>query len=104
MGNRDIVAGILGRIPEQANAQIDTIRELLAAEDTDGVARVAHGLKGTAANVSAGGLRSAAEALEEAARRGDVGGSALWFIEVQEELRRYVDYIAKVLEGGADHV
>jgi len=64
----------------------------VALGHADQVERLAHSLKGAAANLSAEALRAAAARLEVMGRAGDLTTAPLCLAELQHESRRFLAY------------
>jgi signal transduction histidine kinase/FixJ family two-component response regulator len=88
MGDRQlagkIVKGFLGDVPSQLN----NLRNRLAEADQPGARLLAHALKGSAATVSAGGLRAIAQQMERAAASGQLDRCGELLPRAAEEFER----------------
>jgi len=71
MGDADLFARVLARFRKDYVHAAARIREALAAGDTELALRLAHTLKGASGMIEAVPLREAAQALEQALRRGE---------------------------------
>jgi len=71
MGDADLFARVLARFHKDYRHAAARIREALAASDTELALRLAHTLKGASGMIEAVPLREAAQALEQALRRGE---------------------------------
>jgi HPt (histidine-containing phosphotransfer) domain-containing protein len=71
MGDADLFARVLVRFRKDYRHAAVRIREALAAGDTELAQRLAHTLKGASGMIEAVPLREAAQALEQALRRGE---------------------------------
>ncbi|CAH0256298.1 hypothetical protein SRABI118_03103 [Massilia sp. Bi118] len=71
MGDAALFARVLARFRKDYRHATERIRETLAAGDIEVAQRQAHTLKGAAGMIEAVPLREAAQALEQALRRGD---------------------------------
>ena len=69
LGNIEFAQRIIVKFQESGGESLTGLEEALAAEDTEAIARLAHRIKGSSANVSALGLRARAAELEQAARQ-----------------------------------
>jgi len=94
MGNHELVTSILVRFQAQLLDALQKLQSALAAGNAEHLAKVAHGLKGTAATLSAEDIRRAAAELEAAGRGGDLAGAPEWLVVLSSEAQRYVDQIA----------
>jgi CheY-like chemotaxis protein/HPt (histidine-containing phosphotransfer) domain-containing protein len=75
MGDRSVACKVLAGFVEDFPVQLRRLAGQLGAGDAEGARRQAHRLKGAAATVSAGALRTLALEAEEAARAGQLDGS-----------------------------
>ena len=72
LGDDDaLIADLIGLFVEDYPAQLAAIEAAVTTRQLDALRREAHGLKGAASNLSAGGVIEAAAALERMAERGD---------------------------------
>lgn len=69
MGNIQLAERVVAKFLQGFGAEVAQIEEGLAAEDAEQVVRLAHRLKGTAANVSALGLREQMAEIEMLGRQ-----------------------------------
>jgi two-component system, sensor histidine kinase and response regulator len=76
LGQRETVAGLLGRFIAKAGAQMDELARALEARDATGFREVSHSLKGASWNLSARRLGDAALVAENAGRAGDMEAAA----------------------------
>jgi two-component system sensor histidine kinase/response regulator len=95
MGDAALFARVLARFRKDYRHAAERIRETLAAGDIEVAQRQAHTLKGAAGMIEAVPLREAAQALEQALRRGD-GHLAPRLERLEHALERVL------LELGAD--
>jgi HPt (histidine-containing phosphotransfer) domain-containing protein len=79
---------ILARFLETVPGQIASLRSLLEAGDAEGATRQVHSLKGAAANVGGERVRRVAQAMEQAARAGDLPATAGQLAELETECDR----------------
>jgi signal transduction histidine kinase/CheY-like chemotaxis protein len=78
-GDRELLVEISRLFVDDAPRHLQKIRQAIDARDGEALRRAAHGLKGAAANFDAEGVVSAARALEEIGRTGEVGAyDAAW--------------------------
>jgi signal transduction histidine kinase/DNA-binding response OmpR family regulator len=78
-GDRELLAEISRLFVDDAPRHLEKIRQALDAHDGESLRRAAHGLKGAAANFDADGVVSAARALEEMGRTGEMDApDAAW--------------------------
>jgi len=71
-GKRPLLARLISMFIDQHGQDLDLLNGALAAGDRDRTIRLAHTLKGTAGNLSAGEIQHQAARLEEIARRGSL--------------------------------
>jgi HPt (histidine-containing phosphotransfer) domain-containing protein len=98
VGDDGLVAGLVAQFDDDAGARLVALRDAVAAGDWTVVARVAHAVKGSAAQLGGVGLAAACVGLQRAAEADGAGiGAALSAVEVafarlrealQDELRR----------------
>jgi signal transduction histidine kinase/CheY-like chemotaxis protein len=65
LGKRDLYASLLNDFADAEENTPDAIRTALANNDVEGARRIAHTLKGSAANIGAGAVRDLAATLEQ---------------------------------------
>src|SRR5207253_7032306 len=75
-GNSALVARVFEEFQTQSAGDLVLLRSLLEKNGAPEVARIAHGLKGAAANLAAEPLRALAAQLEALARTGDLAAAA----------------------------
>lgn len=88
LGNEELVGQILGKLRSTVTGELERLRVACVEHDFATAARLAHRLKGTAANVEAAGLRQAAERLEAAARLEDPRAVAAAWTPLEEQCRQ----------------
>lgn len=81
----DDLKGIADAFCEQVPPQIDELDGWLAKGELDRIARCAHSIKGSAANLSAVRLSAAAARVEQAAKEGDLGAARQSVAAVRSE-------------------
>ena len=96
MGKQDFAERILHAFKGKVLGDLDALEGHVLAADAQKIAFVAHGLKGSAANVSAKGLHQAAAELEQVAKAADFGRVEACLEAVRREIRSCVDYLSKV--------
>ena len=84
-GREDLLGGLVDLFLETARHRLCELRDVVAAGDLLAAARLAHGLKGTCANMAATGMAGTAEQLERAAKSGDqpAVAAAISMLEVE---------------------
>lgn len=93
IGNVPLAQRLVVKFRTQVETDLNDLRDAIANGDKDMIAFHAHRIKGAAANLSAEGIRSAAEAVESRARSGDMSGTAKLFGSLEAEIdfiRKYV--------------
>ena len=93
MGDTELVDEVLDAFLQDMPPQIELLKRLLAANDQAESGRIAHSIKGAAANVGGKRLRKVAQAMETAAREGNLDAvrDAMGELEKQfEELRESI--------------
>lgn len=96
MGNLEFAERILGKFQQRAGNDLEELEKLLELHDAERLARVAHRFKGSAANVSAEGLRRIAEQIEESGRAGRLADVPAQIMQLRREWVRYVDCSASL--------
>lgn len=71
LGNRDFAERLLGTFVSELSGQLEQLAEFAEGGECEPLARLAHAVKGSAANASALAVRQAAADLERAANAGD---------------------------------
>jgi HPt (histidine-containing phosphotransfer) domain-containing protein len=69
-GEPDLLADLVEVFADDASARLEALREALIQADTDGIAKTAHTLEGSAGNLSASRMSHSAAQLEERGRSG----------------------------------
>jgi HPt (histidine-containing phosphotransfer) domain-containing protein len=94
LGNIDFVQRVLDKFQQRIPAELAELDRVLALNDGEQLARVAHRMKGTSANVSAAGLAQAAAEVEDlgrASRMADVPGA---IERLRDEWEKYLNYVS----------
>ncbi len=99
VGDKPFVSRILGRFQTQVGSDVERLRQAVLAGDASQAGRLAHAIKGSAANVSALGLSQAAAVLETQARAGKLSESEPCLAELSRELERFFDTLDEALES-----
>jgi len=95
-GKPALAAKVLQKLNDQANAALQQLTACVASHDADGIARIAHGLKGSAAMSTAEPLRQAAARLEELSRIPDLSWVDDSLASLREEVQRCHEYIQNI--------
>ena len=88
MGDRSLGQTVLVGFLEDVPHQIRVLKDRLSAGDVPLVERQSHTIKGAAATVSAGSLREAELAMEQAGKAGDLGRAAELVPRLEQEFER----------------
>jgi signal transduction histidine kinase/DNA-binding response OmpR family regulator len=92
-GKPALIAAVLGKFDTQATDAMTKLRQSATEGDCDGIARVAHALKGTAALIAAEDLRQAAARLEQLGRERNVAAVEPAYIQLQRQLDVCKNYL-----------
>lgn len=87
-GEPDLLAELVEVFVEDASARLKTLREALNQADADGVAKIAHTLKGSAGNLGASRMAHLAAQLEERGRSGNLDGAEDLLGELDSEFEK----------------
>jgi len=93
-GDEELMAEIIELFLEDAPEQLSAIREAFGQADIEALGRCAHGLKGSAGNVSAPALREVALEVERAAANGPLDGVDTMIGRLDAELARFRSIVA----------
>jgi len=95
MGSRSTATKIVGAFLGEAPGQIEALRRELESGNADDARRLAHTLKGAAANISAGALRAVALEAERAAREGRLACAVDLLPSMEAELHKLRNALAR---------
>jgi HPt (histidine-containing phosphotransfer) domain-containing protein len=98
MGKATIAKRVLEVFQKQAGEYLAKVEESAGKADAAGLAKMAHTLKGAAANVSAEGIRRCAAELERMGMAGQLKGIEQAMAPLREEVGRCLEHAPKVLE------
>ena len=100
MGNREIADRLIVKFCHKVAADMERLGT--AIHDADQVGRLAHGLKGTAANVACEQIRQLAERLETLARSSDLQEAPALLSRLEQTYQKLIvdGSVAKLLERG----
>jgi HPt (histidine-containing phosphotransfer) domain-containing protein len=98
VGDKSFVTRILDRFQTQVGGDVERLRQAVLDGDASQATRLAHSIKGSAANVSALGLSQAAAVLETQARAGKLKEAEPCLAELSRELERFFDTLDDALE------
>lgn len=85
-GDRDLLVEIVGLFLDDCPRRMASGRLALGAGDTATLARIAHSLKGSAANFGSASATAAAAAVETAARAGDRTAAGVAWSRLEAEI------------------
>jgi two-component system, sensor histidine kinase and response regulator len=94
-GDATTVKTIAGRLIENIDRQLRTIRESIAEEDRQRVRREAHAIKGGAATMEAAALSAAAARLEKHSARGSTVKLNAAAGDLEDQFRRFKTFISQ---------
>jgi HPt (histidine-containing phosphotransfer) domain-containing protein len=97
MGKPDVLTRVLGRFEQTASQTADQLEAWLSAGDAEEVRRLAHSLKGAAANLSAEPLRAAAAEMERLAGAGADAAALTHFLRLRVELEKCLHCAAELI-------
>jgi len=97
MGNVQLLGRLLDKFQEDSAKNLQALSELVGNNKAPELARMAHGIKGVAANLSAGKLRDLAAQLESMGRDGQLDLAAQCLDKLRTEMQRCVESIPQVL-------
>ena len=85
-GREDLLGGLVDLFLDTTGHRLGELRDVVAAGDLLAAAQLAHGLKGSCANMAATGMAATAGRLERAAKAGDRPGVAAAISTLEVEL------------------
>jgi two-component system, cell cycle response regulator DivK len=94
VGGAALVAELAELYLEDLPARIARTRAALAARDSAGLAKAAHALRSSSAQLGAEALTSACDAVEDAAERGDIESAALRVTEIEREADAFAEWLS----------
>lgn len=94
-GKGPLVEKLLSKLAEQLPQQLDAIRRTVEQNDLSSLAKLAHAVKGSAANLSADPLKRAAAELERAGSTRDEASVEALMNAFAGELQRCLDYLPR---------
>jgi HPt (histidine-containing phosphotransfer) domain-containing protein len=92
MGNIDLLQRVLDQFSKRLPEELAELERALELSDSEQVARIAHRIKGTSANVSAERLQHAAAEIESLSRMGCVTDVPPRLDRLRHEWERYLDH------------
>ena len=96
LGRIELVERVLAKFQQRFGVELELLERELRADNVDEVARVAHRLKGTSANVGAPGLLAVAADIEEQARGRQVAQIPASLEQLRREWDRFVGELPAV--------
>ncbi len=93
MGDAETAKVVLDIFLEDIPKQLDAVKAAMDACDPAALARVAHSIKGAAANIGGEALRETAAEIEQACKAGKTDLSGLYYPELQRQFLRLKDAI-----------
>lgn len=94
LGNIAFAERVLAKFNSRFELDLAELEQAIQTQDGEGIARVAHRLKGAAANVAAGSLRAHAAGIEKAARAGDLPPISAQVDELRSQWRVFASCAA----------
>jgi HPt (histidine-containing phosphotransfer) domain-containing protein len=95
-------AGVVGRVLEKFREHTPTtlaeLRKCVEANNAGETKRLAHGMKGAAANISAEKLRTLALELEKMGHEAQLSAAAELVKQIERELNRCIEFIPEAME------
>ncbi len=98
LNNVELVRRLLEKFEELTMRDVEAIGHSISAGDLEQAARASHGLKGTAASMSAGMVRGIAAEIEGLLRSANADGAAGRLASLREEVQRCIECIPRLLE------
>lgn len=95
----DFVRQLLGLFTSTAPTQMLKLRSALSGEDVREAIRIAHTLKGSAANLSAEGLRQAAAEVERLLRDNQTSAATDLLPLLEGQIKRTIQYVPTLLKS-----
>ncbi len=98
MGKASLAEKLLGKFELQVNEQLESIRKTLADHDQATLTRIAHTIKGSAANLSAEGIRGAAAELEHLFKNAAYDDAGKCLNRLGEEVQRCAAFLPEAIK------
>jgi PAS domain S-box-containing protein len=98
-GKTMLMVGILQKFNSMLETGMGSMEEAIRNSDLDGAAKMAHTLKGAAANVGAQRISESAKRLEEAAKAKDLEKTTLERAGLQHSIREFQERLQPTLES-----
>jgi Amt family ammonium transporter len=103
MGNKKVATNVLAAFAAQVGKEMANLQRLIAEGSVNKLMKLAHLLKGSAANISAEGVRQAAAELERIGIIGDLAAAAQQAEALQVEVDRCLEFIKRSQPGASAH-
>jgi HPt (histidine-containing phosphotransfer) domain-containing protein len=94
LGSVDVAKRVLGKFEECFRNDLQQMEKALATDDGEDLARLAHRIKGSAANVAAPGITLLSRHIEESARDGQLQNLTVVVDRLRQEWERYTAFQA----------
>lgn len=101
LGNLAFAERILASFEQRVAPDLAEIEAALDADDHARAARLAHQLRGSAANASAGPIEALCGELEQFARREDLGAARRCLLRLDDQWQRFREARAELLRSRA---
>ncbi len=101
LGNIDFVQRVLEKFQQRLPEELAELERLLQLGETEQLARVAHRIKGTSANVSAPGLFQAAANIEALGRSGRMADIPRGIAHLRTEWEGYLSHVSTLFAMAA---
>jgi PAS domain S-box-containing protein len=95
MGDAEFRGRLLAKFPDQVTGCLQKINEALSARDATSLARAAHGLKGTAANLSAPAVQRVAAEIEALGKAGSLSEAERLIETLRTEVDRCLAFVRR---------
>ncbi|MBW4056784.1 MAG: response regulator [Proteobacteria bacterium] len=92
-GRSEMIPRFIGLFCKGVFPQIEGLVTALAAEDSDGVRRHAHAIKGSAGNIAALRMQDTAALIEKAAKEGDLTDAPQRLVALQLEFQEFTEVV-----------
>ena len=97
LGDPAFLEKVLNIFRNRARAMLQELEQAIADDDRVALSRAAHGIKGAAANLSAGDVRDLAARLEDLPNSGCLDTARRYCDEMRERLQECIDYIPRAV-------
>ena len=99
-GNQKLMERLFTTFSTLIAEQLKGLDRALAGADAVELARLAHSIKGAAANLDAAGVRKSALGLEQLAQAGELGGAEAEIGTLKEKVRECLEFIEQSKGSG----